>query len=109
MEQSEKRNRNGRGTVDLWAGVPHAGCSSVAAPLRGCSLLTPRLQPKSLAAPSASIYEMASKQVCKTNEIMSQWKVRPHPGPLPRGEGERGGTLVKFVKHGSSHRCLPDW
>ncbi|MDB6066064.1 MAG: hypothetical protein JWR26_2272 [Pedosphaera sp.] len=35
-------------------------CSSVAAPLRGCSLLTPRIQPKSLAAPSASIYEMAS-------------------------------------------------
>src|SRR5882672_5702026 len=35
-------------------------CSSVAAPLRGCSLLTPRGQPKSLAAPSAAIYEMPS-------------------------------------------------
>src|ERR1700720_171934 len=35
-------------------------CSSVAAPLRGCSLLTPRGQPKSLTAPSAAIYEMPS-------------------------------------------------
>ncbi|MDB6066777.1 MAG: hypothetical protein JWR26_2985 [Pedosphaera sp.] len=35
-------------------------CSSVAAPRRGCSLLTPRLQPKSLAAPSAPICERAS-------------------------------------------------
>src|SRR5260370_36618357 len=33
-------------------------CSSVAAPLRGCSLLTPRGQSKSLAAPYAAIYEM---------------------------------------------------
>jgi len=35
-------------------------CSSVAAPLRGCSLLTPRGQPKSPSAPSAAIYEMTS-------------------------------------------------
>ncbi|MDB6065767.1 MAG: hypothetical protein JWR26_1975 [Pedosphaera sp.] len=60
MERREKGNENGLGTADLWAGFPRAGCSSVAAPLRGCSLLTPRLQRKSLAAPSAPICELAS-------------------------------------------------
>ena len=41
--------------------------SSVTAPLRGCSLLTPRGRPKSLAAPSAPIYETASR-TCAVQE-----------------------------------------
>jgi hypothetical protein len=58
-----KKERSNRwGTADLWAGSPHAGCSSVTAPFGGCSLLAPRLQPKSLAAPSAPIDEMASSE-----------------------------------------------
>ncbi|MDB6068750.1 MAG: hypothetical protein JWR26_4958 [Pedosphaera sp.] len=57
-KQNAKGNENWLGTADLWAGCfvarrsqPHGG---------GCSLLTPRIQPKSLAAPSAAICERAS-------------------------------------------------
>jgi len=49
-----KADRSGRSLCLLLC------CSSVKAPLRGFSLLAPRSRPKSLAAPSAAIYEMAS-------------------------------------------------
>ena len=33
---------------------------------------------------------------------------RPHPGPLPRGEGERSGALGEFLNRGFNRRCLAD-
>jgi len=39
-------------------------------PLRGCSLLTPRPRPKSLAAPSALIYEMASTRGARFSQAI---------------------------------------
>ena len=33
-------------------------------------------------------------------------KSRPHPGPLPRGEGERCGLLVEILDRGCRRRCL---
>ncbi len=45
------------GTADLWAACFVARRSQV---FQTCSLLAPRSQPKSLAAPSTAIYEMTS-------------------------------------------------
>src|ERR1700722_4138668 len=70
--------------VDL---LPARFVVSRSQPLRGCSLLTPCGQPKSLTAPSAPIYEMASRNKIKR-----------------RRNDQRLGSVTRPRK-----RMLPEW
>ena len=52
------------------------------------------------------ISQSSRQRSSKANELKSI-HARPHPGPLPRGEGEAGGVAREFVRYICNHR-LPD-